>query len=350
MSAEVAGLISDLVRSRLVGDDAGLWDTVQELGLSSIGVPEEAGGSGGSWADLAAVVSGLAAHGSRLPVVERAVSQWALHHDAARAGDVVGTVAVVSAAEVGEGTVSATVRGVRACDGADVLVLLVNGRPDVLVVDLRAGSGVTVSPGTGLSGIEASVVELQAAPCWSAHAEPDAVLSMLALLRAASLVGAARAAYELTRTHVRTREQFGKPLVALSPVATALAAMRVDLLLASTAVTAGLEQVSSDPVQVGPDALPALLGAALSARVISAGVATRTAAQAHQLHGAIGTTQEYSLHHLTTLLWADRDADRPEQWWAHRLGALAATSGEHEVWDRLTSPVPAATDKEEART
>jgi len=45
-------------------------DPVRELGWTATLVPEEAGGVGGSLADLAALVEGLAGHGVHLPVVE----------------------------------------------------------------------------------------------------------------------------------------------------------------------------------------------------------------------------------------------------------------------------------------
>ncbi|WP_418126030.1 acyl-CoA dehydrogenase family protein [Variovorax sp. 160MFSha2.1] len=45
-------------------------DPVRELGWTATLVPEEAGGVGGSLADLASIVEGLATHGMHLPVVE----------------------------------------------------------------------------------------------------------------------------------------------------------------------------------------------------------------------------------------------------------------------------------------
>lgn len=45
-------------------------DTIREMGWACTLVPEEAGGVGGTLADLAAIVEGLATHGVHLPVVE----------------------------------------------------------------------------------------------------------------------------------------------------------------------------------------------------------------------------------------------------------------------------------------
>jgi alkylation response protein AidB-like acyl-CoA dehydrogenase len=50
--------------------DFGGTDPVREMGWTCTLVPEEAGGVGGTLADLASVVVGLAAHGVHLPVIE----------------------------------------------------------------------------------------------------------------------------------------------------------------------------------------------------------------------------------------------------------------------------------------
>src|SRR4051794_41936294 len=47
--------------------DAGLWTALAEAGLTGVGLPEEAGGSGGELADAVAVVATLAAGGAAGP-------------------------------------------------------------------------------------------------------------------------------------------------------------------------------------------------------------------------------------------------------------------------------------------
>ena len=59
--------------SRYAQDHAGgdvNGDPIRELGWTTTVVPEEAGGVGGTLADLASIVEGLATHGLQLPVVE----------------------------------------------------------------------------------------------------------------------------------------------------------------------------------------------------------------------------------------------------------------------------------------
>src|SRR4051794_41702557 len=51
--------------------DAGLWRTLAEAGLTGVGLPEEAGGSGGEPADAVAIVRTLAAGAAAVPVAEQ---------------------------------------------------------------------------------------------------------------------------------------------------------------------------------------------------------------------------------------------------------------------------------------
>ncbi|MCU1616345.1 MAG: acyl-CoA dehydrogenase domain protein, partial [Frankiales bacterium] len=50
--------------------DEGLWAALAEAGLTGVGLPEEAGGSGGELADAVAVVRTLAAGAAAVPVAE----------------------------------------------------------------------------------------------------------------------------------------------------------------------------------------------------------------------------------------------------------------------------------------
>jgi acyl-CoA dehydrogenase len=47
------------------------------------------------------------------------------------------------------------------------------------------------------------------------------------------------------------------------------------------------------------------------------------AVNAHQVHGAIGFTEEHELHRYTLRLWSWRDEFGSERAWQERLGRLA---------------------------
>jgi acyl-CoA dehydrogenase len=60
---------------------------------------------------------------------------------------------------------------------------------------------------------------------------------------------------------------------------------------------------------------------------------------AHQVHGAIGFTQEHKLHHLTRRLWSWRDEAGTELHWSRVLGAGLLADGPDALWPALTRVV-----------
>jgi acyl-CoA dehydrogenase len=66
------------------------------------------------------------------------------------------------------------------------------------------------------------------------------------------------------------------------------------------------------------------------------------AAIGHQLHGAIGVTDEYLLHHSTLRLLAWRSEYGSEAVWAEKLGDHALNAGAKAIWNEITSTNDAA--------
>jgi len=57
---------------------------------------------------------------------------------------------------------------------------------------------------------------------------------------------------------------------------------------------------------------------------------------AHQVHGAIGFTDRYALHHATLRLWSWREEFGNEAVWAEELGRSIAAAGAGQLWPALT--------------
>lgn len=316
--------LAEVVRDVLVdanGRDP--WEVLSELGLTTIGVPEDAGGPGGGLAELAQVVEALAENGSGLPVAEHAVARWAAGPLAP--GVRLGTV-VLRAGRASDATPVPVPWGGSA---SHVVVARLDGSPAVLV-DLSCSE--VVRKGFDVAGRPLDEVVLPASASSTGCASSDCAVSgtevaaRLASLRAAAIVGAGRGAYRLTRSHVTVREQFGRPLVQIPAVTTALARLRIDLLQAEAAADNALRETLTG----------AGLGAAAAGRVVCGDAATRIAETAHRLHGALGVTQEYALQSFSRLLWMLRDVDLDEEQWAVMLGELAVAGGESTVWEQLT--------------
>ena len=77
---------------------------------------------------------------------------------------------------------------------------------------------------------------------------------------------------------------------------------------------------------------------AIAAAKIRAGEAAGAVAEiAHQVHGAIGFTEEHSLHCLTRRLWSWRDEFGDETYWAGVLGRRIAAAGGAGLWPLITT-------------
>ena len=80
-------------------------------------------------------------------------------------------------------------------------------------------------------------------------------------------------------------------------------------------------------------------GFALAAAVAKARcgeAAGQVAAVCHQIHGAMGFTQEHPLHFFTRRLWSWRDEFGGEAFWQRRIGALACAAGGDALWATIT--------------
>ena len=74
-----------------------------------------------------------------------------------------------------------------------------------------------------------------------------------------------------------------------------------------------------------------------AAKIRSAEAAQEGAAIAHQVHGAIGFTNEHVLHRYTLRLLAWRDDFGNESHWAVALGNLIAARGADEFWPLIAA-------------
>ncbi len=81
---------------------------------------------------------------------------------------------------------------------------------------------------------------------------------------------------------------------------------------------------------------PSARFSAAVAKVRAGEAATRATGIAHQVHGAIGFTQEHALHFATRRLWAWRAQFGSDAWWAAELGRSAIAAGGSGFWTALT--------------
>ena len=170
----------------------------------------------------------------------------------------------------------------------------------------------------------------------------DYARRLLRLFRSLLIAGAAQRALDLTVTYVKDREQFGRPLAKFPTVQAELARMAGEVALIGAATQAA---VAAEGASLTGEVVPAVVAAKAQASS-GAGV---VAAIAHQLHGAIGTTEEHRLRLTTTRLWSWRDEDGSEAECFAELGraalgaAVGARAGAGGLWPWLSGSPDAGT-------
>jgi acyl-CoA dehydrogenase len=324
--------------------DDGLWRALASAGLTGVGLPESSGGSGGELADAVAVVRTLAAGAAAVPVAE----QLLVAGPAVVASDLdlpspeepltfaVAPGVTAHASDDGDGPGRFTLSGTAEVPWTGVArhaALLTSG-PVGPVLALVTLAGPSVEPGANLAGEPRGSVDLDGVPAAGALLTPEEASGLrarFALARAVQLAAALEQVLAWTVQYAGERHQFGRPLGRFQAIQMELAQMAGEV----TAVTA-LTDAAVQAVERGS----ADLVLACAAAKVRAGAAVEVVARlAHQVHGAIGFTQEHKLHHLTRRLWSWRDEGGSELTWAPVLAAGLLVDGPDGLWPALTRAV-----------
>jgi acyl-CoA dehydrogenase len=149
-----------------------------------------------------------------------------------------------------------------------------------------------------------------------------------ALVRAQQLAGAMQRCLDLSLQYAGERVQFGQPIGKFPAVQAMLVEAAGECAAAGAAVDLASSRWDADPAQ-----LEFLTAVAKSRAGEAAG---KVAAACHQVHGAIGFTQEHVLHYFTRRLWSWRDEFGSEAWWNRRLGTIACSQGADAFWPAVT--------------
>lgn len=312
---------------------APIWDALAASGFAWVGVPEAAGGSGGSLLDAVAVLRQIGRHAAPVPVAETGIlAGWLLSEAGLEIPPGPATVVSDPAAVTMEGGRLAGTAIVAWGAAADRIVALVASGRDRVVVAVRPEQ-VEVTKGANLAGEPRDRVAFDLALADVEHAEAPAGVDAAALAargvltRVAMAAGALEAMSQMTIDYTNERHQFGKPVSTFQAVQGHLitvAQCAVRLSMASDLATRALARGD-----VGIE-IPA-------AKVIADEVSVLGTRAAHQAHGAMGVTREYPLHHLSRRLWAWRHEYGSAAQWRRNLGAQVISAGPEQLFPLITS-------------
>jgi alkylation response protein AidB-like acyl-CoA dehydrogenase len=300
--------------------DAELWKLLAEAGLIGAAMPEESGGAGLGFLEVAGILEQAGRHTAPIPLLETMVLAGmpiAAYGSAAQreawlpkfaAGEAIGTAALIEAqGDPLDPVTTATpegdglrLRGAKICVPSAELasVVVVPARlPSgvVLVLVDPTADGVTLTPLETTSGRPESAISLDLVvggdalltDALSGAAALDMLLQWANAAQAAFGLGVSARALELTAEYAKTRKQFDQPIATFQAVGHRAADAYIDV-----------EAIRLTTLQAAwrlAEGLPAAAHVAL-AKYWVAEAGQRVVAAAQHLHGGVGVDREYPLH------------------------------------------------------
>ena len=316
-----------------------LWRIAEEAQLPLISIAEAAGGAGGSLSDWAAVLRIAGRYSAPIPLAETGIAGWLLASGglAIPAGPLafgpVHAEATTARKKGNEWSVSGILRRVPWARVAQNLVVLAAG-PDGSVVACVDPAKCKITHGENLAGEPRDDVALDNVVIAGDRVAPASGIDHAALrlrgalARALLIAGALESALELSTRYATERVQFGRKIGQFQAIQQELARFAGE-----TAVAVAAALSAAGALERGENALLAVA----SAKIRTALAAHDGASIAHQVHGAIGVTDRYALHHATLRLWAWREEFGNETTWAKELGRAIAGSGADQLWPVLSA-------------
>jgi len=281
-----------------VAGSADPWASLEEGGWLDIVLEDDAG-----LGYLGLVAEALGAAGVAVPLAGTAVV-WPTLFGGSAGGRRVGVADTLVDRGPGSGAAGGDVLLCEDGVGADVVVVLRNGKAGI-------HEAFSVEPVAGVEGdgLARLVLEGKAADRCK---DPDLVAEArrrAAAITAAEMAGAIARVATMTAGYVTERQQFGRPISAFQVVAHGAA--RLATLAQAATWSSRLACTSTDPSDTA------------GAKGWISAASAEVAALGHQLHGAIGFTEEYGLQRLSKRLRTLRFAYGDDRFHHRALGRPA---------------------------
>ncbi|MFJ7730028.1 acyl-CoA dehydrogenase family protein [Neobacillus sp. NPDC097160] len=316
-----------------------LWQTLVETGMTTIGIPEESGGTGGSLADALTFLRIAAQFSASIPIAETFVANWLLSKIGLPLLDKTTTIAsfqygnLITFNEASGGwTISGSAHDVPFARYAEAILVIGQSEQGnmVAIVDPDTCS---IEEGKNYAGEARDHLYFKDVPVESdnvsslSEVNANEFYYLTALIRGVQMSGALERILELSVKYSKERIQFGRPIskfqaiqqhIAILAGEVSAAKAMTELAMKSFEAGSGKNQIISAKIRVGE----------------AASIATPIA---HQVHGAIGFTEEHALQQSTRRLWSWRDEYGNESHWAKILGEEVLTMEADDLWPFITS-------------
>jgi alkylation response protein AidB-like acyl-CoA dehydrogenase len=235
-----------------------------------------------------------------------------------------------------DGRLQGSARRIPFASDAACLAVLAEG-PDGASIALAETEACQLRPARNLAGEPGDRVDFSGVVPIAVAKAPagfsaDTLLLMGAAVRAQQVAGALEAMLAISVRYATERVAFEKPIGKFQAIQHALARLGGEVAAAVSAACSAADTVAAD----GLHGEAGLLEVA-AAKIRCGEAAAEGAAIAHQVHGAIGFTDEHVLHRLSLRALSWRDDFGNESYWAVKLGEFIASRGADDLWPLIAS-------------
>ena len=304
-----------------------LWDALSENGLPLSWVSEKNGGFGADYDEIFGAIWASAQAASPVPFAETLIANWLLDQAKLPPAEGSASFAILGGPNGGLPTADipfgAHVEQIVLFDEAlGEIALFDNLEAARIEVNALSPDGATRFVFSGHLAVASAKTDLS----------QRAVEALVLTVRAVQMAAAMEAALNLSIAYVSDREQFGRPLSKFQAIQQQLAVAASESAAATMAATQAASSFAAhkdNPEKAWHEAVVAKVQIGHSVEAVTVPF--------HQVHGAMGYTQEYDLHHYTRRLWAWRDALGNEHHWSRLLGGEMAKTSPDAVWKGVTT-------------
>lgn len=316
-----------------------LWLALQDAGLTRAWTPDTLNGGGASIADGFSIIRTAGSFAVAVPLAETLLASWLLAQAGIATPEGILTIAPSQMRDRirvnADGTLSGKARAIPYAHDAAHLAVFAHRGEEICVALISRGS-CNIEPGTNVAGDVLDSIELDEVRPLAMNPAPNLGgghhLMMGAAVRSVQMAGALQSILDISVAYANERVAFERPIGKFQAIQHNLARLAGEAAAAVAAASSAADAVASTATfDEG-----VLLEVASAKIRVGEAVATG-AGIAHQVHGAIGFSQEHVLHRYTQRLWAWRDDFGSESDWAVRLGTFVARRGADALWPLLAS-------------
>lgn len=304
-----------------------MWQSSEDLGIANLLMPADEGGMDGSWQDAELVWRLAGLHAVPLPIGETMIARYLLRNTGL---SLTGRPIILSTG-VGEltedGHFSGTARALSpVLEGALLLIGLSDkpGGPCILVSLSDASSP---SGNSNMAGEPRPTFTFDDVKCERIEGlDFESVFNTSAVLRASQIGGALSACLDLCQRYASERSQFGRELKRFQAIQHQIALLAEEAAAVTSAAASAAYAMDSGDFTF----------AAACAKLRANQACGASALIAHQVHGAIGITEEYALQRFTRRLWAWRSEFGNDRFWAERIGDIMLARQSGSPWSQIS--------------